>query len=256
MKMTWTWKGEDEGEAVFLQRGKEFCRIFVYVTAEDAAELVLKLSAAAEPASQGKAFLSDVEGCFAALAAALRKEGLTECSFLSEEGSQGAGLFHALADAGVVQKAYSEFLLKKELSEELQKQQKLQEEPQIQQGKPNLLDISGTAEGVFLCTAADGLFSCKLRCYQDGYYVYEVLVREGMRGRGIGTAAMSELLARLGELPQTAAGTLYLQVGSYNEPAMRLYRRLGFEIETELCYYSYVPCNRGQTALCGVRMGR
>ena len=63
-----------------------------------------------------------------------------------------------------------------------------------------------------------------------------------MRGKGIGTAAMKELLARIDELPTAAAmGGLYLQVGSYNKPAMRLYQGLDFKAETEFVYYRRIP---------------
>lgn len=228
MKLSLVWKEEEEGVAVFWRLGKEFCRIFIYVAEEDMAELLLEPSSGLEAA--GEKAVSEMEKCIRMLDSALKKEGFAEYYFVAEERSPAAGIFHALSLAGDVEKAYSEFMLKRlpKKAEEFKERNLSMEQ----------------SEQEILCTRADeeGLFSCRLRPYKDGCYIYGVLVREDMRGRGIGTAAMRELLARIDELPAAAAtGGLYLQVGSYNEPAVRLYRGLGFETETEFVYYRRIP---------------
>ncbi len=228
MKLSLTWKEEEEGVAVFRQFGKEFCRIFVYATEEGTAELLLgpspKLEALKEKA------VSKLRKCIVLLDTALKKDGFTEYYFVAEERSPAAGIFHALDLAGEVERAYSEFMLKRI--------------PKKEEGiKEQNLSIEQSEQEI-LCTRADeeGLFSCRIRPYRDGCYIYGVSVREDMRGKGIGTAAMKELLARIDELPTAAAmGGLYLQVGSYNKPAMRLYQGLDFKAETEFVYYRRIP---------------
>lgn len=226
MKLSLIWKEEEEGVAVFRRLGKEFCRIYIYATGEDAAELLLEPSSELEAA--GKKAISKMKKCIKVLDSALKTEEFTEYYFVAEEGSPVAGIFHALSSVGAVEKAYSEFMLKRlpKKTEEFEERN---------------LSIEQLEQEV-LCTRTDeeGLFSCRLKPYKDGCYIYGVLVREDMRGKGIGTAAMRELLARTDELP-AATGGLYLQVGSYNEPAMRLYRGLDFETETEVVYYRRLP---------------
>lgn len=222
LKLSLFWKKEDEGIAIFRQRGKEFCRFFVYVIEEDTAELLLDSSDNLAKADEKT--LCKVKECISMLDSALRKEGFTDCYFTAKESCPTAKIFHALVSEGAAEKVYSEFMLKR-LPKEAEK------------SKERNLSIR-QLEDEILCTRDDmeELFLCRLRPYKDGYYLYGVFVREDMRGRGIATASMKELLARMDELPK-ASGTLYLQVGSYNEPAMRLYRRLGFETETEFGYY-------------------
>lgn len=228
MRLSLTWKEEEEGVAVFRQFGREFCRVFIYATEEDTAELLLEPSPKLETA--GKKAVSKLRKCIALLDAALKKDGFTEYYFVAEERSPAAKFFHALSSAGAVERAYSEFMLKRL--------------PKKEEGfcERNLSIEQSEQEIICTRTEEEGLFSCRLRPYRDGCYIYGVLVREDMRGKGIGTAAMRELLARTDELPAAAAtGGLYLQVGSYNEPAMRLYRGLDFETETEFVYYRRLP---------------
>ncbi len=67
------------------------------------------------------------------------------------------------------------------------------------------------------------------------FYLYEVEVAKNVRNTGIATKCLNRLFQMLAaEQPVT----VYLQVGSYNEPAVHLYKKLGFEISEELCYYT------------------
>lgn len=59
----------------------------------------------------------------------------------------------------------------------------------------------------------------------SSWYVWDVAVHEAFRGRGIGEATM--LLAEDVARSQGAA-VLRLNVFAYNDPAIRLYRRLGY----------------------------
>ena len=214
MKLKFVWKNEEDGVILCKRIRKEICRIRLYVVGEQEAELSLELPDEIKEESAG--LLSDMKKVLKKLTRLLQKEGFMECSFVEEKGKVQETIFWILNSTRVVSKSHSEYFLKK-VSEQNA------EEPQ------KLLILQEKNE--FFCTWAEeeSLFSCKLRPYLDGYYVYEVLVREDMRGKGIGTAAMQELTARM--------GTCYLQVSSRNERALRLYRRLGFETETELCYY-------------------
>ncbi len=77
-----------------------------------------------------------------------------------------------------------------------------------------------------------GIFTAKLRSYNGGMYIYSVEVREDMRHCGYGTKYMKSIAYAFRDTK------LYLQVGSPNEIACRLYRHAGFEVETELVYYT------------------
>lgn len=56
--------------------------------------------------------------------------------------------------------------------------------------------------------------------------LFDIVVREDARGRGIGQALVNSLLAWGKE---RSANTAYLQVVATNTPAMRLYKKLGFQ---------------------------
>lgn len=62
--------------------------------------------------------------------------------------------------------------------------------------------------------------------------LFDILIDEGMRGRGLGRRLVSGMLA---EAIQRGAGAAYLQVLETNGPAIALYRSLGFRHA-----YSYV----------------
>ena len=63
----------------------------------------------------------------------------------------------------------------------------------------------------------------------DGF-VDEIWIREKVRGRGMGTEALSQLMPTLAEAGLKA---LHLEVGPENERAMRLYKRWGFRLRDQ-----------------------
>jgi len=79
----------------------------------------------------------------------------------------------------------------------------------------------------------EGTFFCRLLKHQaeEAWYLYDVEVEEALRNHGIATACLQELLQKVPE-------KIYLQVGSYNKPAVHLYEKLGFRVSEELCYYT------------------
>ncbi len=97
--------------------------------------------------------------------------------------------------------------------------------------------VGGSGERVFYTETEsgydvknrEGSFFCRLSPFRGGFYVYEVEVAEKERGKGIATECMTELMRRFPKL--------YLQVGSYNVPAMCLYKKLKFEVIEEVCFY-------------------
>ncbi len=86
-------------------------------------------------------------------------------------------------------------------------------------------------ETILVRSGEKGVFTAKLRPFGDGMYIYGVEVEEDMRNRGYGTKYMKSIAYAFREKK------LYLQVGSPNAIACRLYVHAGFEVETELCYY-------------------
>lgn len=112
------------------------------------------------------------------------------------------------------------------------------------QGDPDLaviLSPSGiTLSGDTLYTAEqDGrpVGSFHLVLYKDAFYFYGFEINEPLRGKGLGTRVMKHLLNDLTRLPEGAPGKVRLQVNGTNDPALALYRKLGFRtVETVSCY--------------------
>lgn len=80
-------------------------------------------------------------------------------------------------------------------------------------------------------SAESDIFKAKLMPYKDGMYVYEVEVKESERRKGNGFKYMHSIMNSFKDAP------LYLQVGSRNIAAFELYKKLGFEVNQEMCYY-------------------
>ena len=92
-----------------------------------------------------------------------------------------------------------------------------------------------TPEKRYVSLNADGhLIGCGLGVLQAGYLgVFDIVIASDHRGRGYGTNLMEALLA----WGQThGADKAYLQVMCNNEPALRLYGKLGFEEEYQYWY--------------------
>ncbi len=93
--------------------------------------------------------------------------------------------------------------------------------------------VEDEEETIIVESGEKGLFTAKLRPYNDGMYIYGVEVREDMRHEGYGTKYMKSIAHSFRDTK------LYLQVGSPNVIACRLYRKVGFEIEDEVSYFTF-----------------
>ena len=86
-------------------------------------------------------------------------------------------------------------------------------------------------DAIVINSVEKDVFSAHLMPFRDGMYIYEVEVKEDMRNKGFGTKYMLSLMNSFKDM------TLFLQVGSKNVAAVKLYRKLGFEVTEEVCYY-------------------
>ncbi|MDO4265355.1 MAG: GNAT family N-acetyltransferase [Eubacteriales bacterium] len=76
---------------------------------------------------------------------------------------------------------------------------------------------------------------CSLYPQGSRCYLFGVLVYRRFRGQGRGTSLLKNVL---GKLREDGFHTVYLEVSSANLPAVRLYRKLGFQITERIaCYY-------------------
>ena len=148
----------------------------------------------------------------------LEQAGFSEVTFVERKGTNFEQI---LRSTEVVQKIYSEFMMKSPKKRATTTSSCVDKTEKMKYSED---------EGGYVCRNKDGSFFARVSSYQDGWYVYEVEVSYDKRRIGIGTECMRNLMERF---PQ-----LYLQVGSYNEAAMGLYRKLGFEVIEELCYYA------------------
>lgn len=211
MRIRLCWETDEEAKVSCRRFGKTVAMGQLYAVGENAAEVVWQT-------------LPNQTGTLDRLLCGVKRKaaacGLTVCSFPAEEPSAADD---ALKAAEAVRYDYTEYLLKWEPPV----QQQVTPVPeavllrQQEDGEAKL--IQGTRDGA-------SVFSARLAPYRDGSYLYEVEVPDGLRNQGIGTAAMRQLLLR-------QSTPVYLQVGSYNERALHLYRKLGFRTETGLNYY-------------------
>ncbi|WP_044640209.1 GNAT family N-acetyltransferase [Risungbinella massiliensis] len=74
-----------------------------------------------------------------------------------------------------------------------------------------------------------------LRKYNNSGYLYGFVVAPTLRGQGIGTKILQEVIARhQGDFP-----TLRLEVATDNPNALKLYQKCGFQVTSRDDYYSY-----------------
>lgn len=211
MRIRLCWETEEEAKVSCRRFGKTIGRGRLYAVGETAAEVVWE--ALPGQTRTRNRLLYSVKRKAAAC-------GLTVCSFPAEEPS---AVDEALKTAGAVRLDCTEYLLSWEPPARWQAA--TGQEPfllrQQEDGETKL--IQGIRDGV-------PVFSARLAPYRDGSYLYEVEVPDRLRNQGIGTGALQQLL-------QQQAAPVYLQIGSYNERALHLYRKLGFQTETRLNYY-------------------
>ena len=69
---------------------------------------------------------------------------------------------------------------------------------------------------------------------KDGlFYIFGTVVKESIRGRGIGQQLIAQIIRHLQETPTPIA----ISVSKSNLPAFHIYQKNGFEAETEIEYY-------------------
>lgn len=203
------WETEEEGRFIFDAEG--YWK--VYKTGGESAEISLRERLGEIPTE----YL--VRKCFELL----WEEGMEEVVLVGKKGTPEEQLLCSLTNTEYV---YSEYMMKKEIedrgTEEKEMTIRIVEEP------------SG-----FICRNSSGTFFGRLLPHpkENSLYLYEFEVEESMRNQGVGTRGLRQLLQDLAEW-ENAPEALLLQVGSYNEPAVHLYQKLGFEITEELCYYT------------------
>ena len=155
--------------------------------------------------------------CLVSAFGVLEKAGYPETLIVTEKATK---LEELLGSTNVVQRSHSElmmFLPPERVDDTINCSE-----------REEIIHYEQVEEG-YICRNEDRSFYAKVSPYRDGWYVYEMEVRYDRRRTGIATACMGVLSERFLQL--------YLQVGSYNVPAVRLYEKLGFCVIEELCYY-------------------
>lgn len=232
MKYQLEWKNEEEGRITFFDRNNVLLTVDVFVTGEEEAELRLQdvvVDINNEKNSElCTKIIQKVTECVSECFRLLWEEGYDEVVLVEQKGTKLAKI---LDSTDVVQIAYKEYMMKQQI--ELQKSTSCGDV---------LLKLTDTENGI-ACENAEKTFFCRLLPYEEGasgeqkYYLYEVEVKKAERNKGVATACLTELFRQLGK---EGPVTIFLQVGSYNEPAVHLYQKLGFEFSEELCYYAMV----------------
>ena len=223
------WLSEEEGRITFFEKKAPFFMIDFFLTGENEAEFKIQDIVFEGKTTKNSNLSKEVtlkmterlSGCFRLL----WDEGLDEVVLVEPKGTKIAEI---LDSTKVVQKLYSEYMMK--LHMESQKTTDCGLE---------FLELTKNEEG-FECKNIEKTFFCRLLTYEAAregarcFYLYEVEVKKKSRNKGIATKCLAGLFALLS---QESPLTVYLQVGSYNEPAVHLYEKLGFDISEELGYY-------------------
>lgn len=211
MRIRLCWETEEEAKVSCRRFGKTIGQGRLYIVGADAAEVTWE-TLPGQTKTRNRLLRSMKRKAAAC--------GLTVCSFPAEELSAAD---EALKAAGAVCLDCTEYMLRWEPPAQWQA---------VTGQKPVLLRQQEDGETKLIQGVRDGesVFLARLAPYRDGSYLYEVEVPDGLRNQGIGTEALQQLLLQ-------QAAPVYLQVGSYNERALHLYRKLGFQTETRLNYY-------------------
>ena len=224
------WLNEEEGILTVSEQGNECMSFRVFALTEEEAELKPENAEIVETTAKSdgicKEIIFKMTNCIKEAFLQMWNEGFEETCLVVQKETRFAKLLDSIS---VVQYTYSEYMMKRVFKE-----------------KTNSAYISDNlnlqkTEEELVCESKDGAFFCRLLPYEEDeingrvFYLYEVEVAKEKRNQGIATACLSELFLRLSK---EGAVTIYLQVGSYNEPAVHLYKKLGFVISEELCYYT------------------
>lgn len=232
MEIRQEWESEEEG-LLICSGAERFClTVKCFITGEKEAELqiqdIVSECQKKKREKMSEKVIFEMTECLEACFRHMWEAGFEETVLVEKNGSE---LSQILNSTTVVQRCYSEYMMRRLF------------EPQtsincVLDGGAAELQICAEEEG-FSCENKEKSFFCRLLPYsaragEQSFYLYEVEVEKKKRNRGIATNCLNGLFRHLAEQQPL---TVYLQVGSYNEPAVHLYRKLGFEISEEFCYY-------------------
>lgn len=224
------WLSAEEGRILFSEERTPFLTVDFYITGKEEAELQLQdvvfPDEMTESDEKYKKIISKMTKCISQSFRLLWEEGYEETILVEQRGTKNAKIIDS---TGVVHVVYSEYMMKCCF------------EPQKTTGcGQTSVKLTKTEDG-FFCENEDRTFFCRLMRYngekaeENHFYLYEVEVKKRQRNQGIATAC---LITLFGQLSEEAPVTVSLQVGSYNEPAVHLYKKLGFKVTEELCCYA------------------
>ncbi len=230
MKYRLEWLSEDEGSITFLEGGEPFMTLKVFLVGEEEAELriqdVVFLENDRKTSDLQEKVITKMTECISESFRLLWEEGFEETILVEPKESK---LAEILDSTDVVSLVYKEYMMKRDFARH----------KSTGCGLP-ALRLTKNEDG-YDCENAEGTFFCRLLDYEKTkeqkrcFYLYEVEVDAVKRNQGIATACLRKLFELLAEQSPV---TVYLQVGSYNEPAVHLYEKLEFEISEELRYYT------------------
>lgn len=216
-------EGQEEETAIlsFLEGKKEILRLEVYPMGEEEAQIeAAQVQQYLEPLYTGEKqeiVTRKVTEMIREALDNLRMRGFETVWFALKKGN---ALEKILDSTKVVPKMYSEYMLCRHGT--------VEKEENCDSAAGETVCCRITESG-YEVSNREGTFFCRLSPFRGGFYVYEVEVVEKERRKGIATTCMTELMQKFPDL--------YLQVGSYNVPAVRLYEKLKFEMIEEVCFY-------------------
>ena len=229
MEQKLEWLSEEEGRITFFDKETPFLKVEFFLTGKDEAEIKIQ-DVVFDDKTTKNGILSEkitlkMTECLSECFRLLWDMGLEEVVLVEQQGTKIA---EKLNSTKVVQKIYSEYMMK------------LHTEPQKSTDCGfDFLELTKIEDG-YVCENREKNFFCRLLSYEaeaageQCFYLYEVEVKKKSRNKGIATKCLTGLFSLLS---QEAPLTVYLQVGSYNEPAVHLYKKLGFDVSEELGYY-------------------
>lgn len=228
MKLSLEWENEEEG-LFRCSEAENFClTVKCFITGENEAELQIQDMVSEnqnqEKQKMSKKVIHKMTECLMECFRRMWEEGFEETVLVEKKGSE---LSELLDSTDVVQKCYSEYMMFRCFDAR-----------ETESFAPHRLTLTKENEG-FFCENSEKSFFCRLLPYtakagERSFYLYEVEVEKEKQNQGIATECLKNLFRLLAEKQPL---TICLQVGSYNEPAVHVYRKLGFEVSEELCYY-------------------